>query len=1005
MLSIKNRLSARTVSAVIMMTCLCLGLVMSTWYPSRTLRHKYSKNTKKTIECENLNKRISINEDSPLMVFGFMSYSPRSNVTEASIHGGDAVRQSYRNKKIFDPTMLTGADDIHVERLARLESTIKGMREFLVRHIPRSSCPGMNKRVLAVLVKAREYLRVMEADVAAIRETDRAVRKSAEKMRRLRDYVRHTIERLQNPADCKSAPKLRCLLDNPSGLAAGAHDVLWCFVAALQTGRTLILNSTPWHYTPNDSGWTEVLQPVAGPSCENAGSQNMIVDGYPGHEWGLKTRRRMRDLPASFAKDLVANHGEPYAWWYGQILAYIFRLQNSTREFIEDFKIKNDYKHPMVALHIRRTDKKKEAAFHDVAEYMQHAEEFYSSLALRGQPVQKRVFIATDDPEVITEIIQNNEEHTSTTFLKTTSSERFMLSNKNRLSVKAIGTVVLMTCLCIVLVISSGYPRRTFRHKDFKKNTQKNTMKRNNFAMRIRKDSSLMAFGLLSCSPESNLTKDPFDTKDPVPQSSRDEKTFDPTMLTGADDIHVERLARLESSIKGMREFLVRHLPRRSSNGKITRAAAFLAKAREYLRVLEADVAAIRKTDRAVRMSAEKSLRNYVRKTIEQLQNPADCKSAPKLRCVLNNTCGLAAGAHDVLWCFVAALRMGRTLILKSTRWHYAQGDGGWTEVLQPVTGPSCNGAGSENMIVDGYPGYNSVLKERSQILDLPASITKDLVANHGGPYAWWYGQIMAYVFRLQNSTRELIEDFKMNHDYKHPIVALHIRRTDKKREAAFHDVAEYMQHAEEFYSSLALRGQPVQKRVFVSTDDPKVITEIIRKFPAYKVISNHLAALEAFDLQTRVNNSTLANVLIDIYLLAESDYLVCAFSSGFCRVAYELMQARYAETGADATHKAVSVDIEYFYAFVPFPPRRTLYCNKRVFHNELEWTLPGVLIERPDEFMPVREAKEKRYADGFNTGRRVGSRVDYNRMMFPRFKTVRTYSVAQYGAFNDSRV
>ncbi|KAH7987861.1 hypothetical protein HPB51_026517 [Rhipicephalus microplus] len=222
---------------------------------------------------------------------------------------------------------------------------------------------AMNKRVLAVLVKA-------------------------------------------NPADCKSAPKLRCLLDNPSGLAAGAHDVLWCFVAALQMGRTLILNSTPWHYTPNDRGWTEVLQPVAGPSCENAGSQNMVVDGYPGHEWGLKTRSRMRDLPASFAKDLVANHGEPYAWWYGQILAYIFRLQNSTRKLIEDFKMKNDYKHPIVAIHIRRTDKKEEAAFHDVTEYMQHAEEFYSSLALRGQQVQKRVFIATDDPEVITEIIQ-----------------------------------------------------------------------------------------------------------------------------------------------------------------------------------------------------------------------------------------------------------------------------------------------------------------------------------------------------------------------------------------------------------------------------------------------------------------------------------------------------------------------------------------------------------------------------------------------------------------------
>nr|XP_037273320.1 alpha-(1,6)-fucosyltransferase-like [Rhipicephalus microplus] len=415
----------------------------------------------------------------------------------------------------------------------------------------------------------------------------------------------------------------------------------------------------------------------------------------------------------------------------------------------------------------------------------------------------------------------------------------------------------------------------------------------------------------------------------------------------GADDIHVERLARLESTIKRMREFLVRHIPRSSCPGMNKRVLAVLVKAREYLRVMEADVAAIRETDRAVRKSAEKMrrLRDYVRDTIEQLQNPADCKSAPKLRCLLDNPSGLAAGAHDVLWCFVAALQMGRTLILNSTPWHYTPNDSGWTEVLQPVAGPSCENAGSENMIVDGYPGHEWGLKTRRRMRDLPASFAKDLVANHGEPYAWWYGQILAYIFRLQNSTREFIEDFKIKNDYKHPMVALHIRRTDKKKEAAFHDVAEYMQHAEEFYSSLALRGQPVQKRVFIATDDPEVITEIIQKFPEYKVISNRLSALEAFDLKARFHNSTLTSVLIDIYLLAESDYLVCTFSSGFCRLAYELMQARYAETGADATPKAVSLDIEYCYAYVPFPPRRTLYYNKRVFHNELEWTAPGVLI------------------------------------------------------------
>lgn len=565
-----------------------------------------------------------------------------------------------------------------------------------------------------------------------------------------------------------------------------------------------------------------------------------------------------------------------------------------------------------------------------------------------------------------------------------------MLFIKSRLSARAISGVLLMTCLCLGWVIIFGYSCRTFRYEVRISNSE---------------DSPLMAFGLLSNSPRGISTEEPFDTRHLVTQSSLDGGTLDPTMLRGEDDIHVERLARLEATIKGMREFLVRHMQVSSGPADNTRAAATLVKARDYLRVMEQDVEAIRKTDHAVRKSAEKMrrLRDYVKSTIERLQNPVDCKSAPKLRCLLDNPWGFAAGAHDVLWCFVAALQMGRTLILNSTAWHYAPGDSGWTNALRPLTGPSCNGAGSHNMIVDGYPGYDSGLKERSRIVHLPVSIAKDLVANHGDPYAWWYGQIMAYIFRLQNSTRQLIEDFKMKNDYKHPIVAMHIRRTDKKKEAGFHDVAEYMQHAEEFYSSLALKGQFVQKRVFVATDDPEVITALKSKFPEYKIISNGRSAREAFDLKARAKSTALTGLLIDIHLLAESDYLVCAFSSGFCRVAYELMQARYAETGADATPKAVSVDIEYFYAYVPFPPRRTLYYNKGVFHNELEWTAPGLPIEWTDKIMPISEAKKKIHADGFNAGRLAGSRVNGILTIFPRFKTVRTYSVVPYGAFNHS--
>lgn len=565
-----------------------------------------------------------------------------------------------------------------------------------------------------------------------------------------------------------------------------------------------------------------------------------------------------------------------------------------------------------------------------------------------------------------------------------------MFGMKNRLSAKLVSGVLLLMCLGLLWLVISGFACRSFRYEVLISN---------------REESPLIAFGLLGASSPGQWRETSPASSTRAISSPVDGKAFDATMLTDDKERHVERLARLEAAIAGMRDFLVRHV-RASGHDSDSRLSATLVKAREYLRVMEADVAVIKATDQTARMSIRNmhKLRNYVQETIQRLQNPSDCESAPKLRCLLDNPHGLAAGVHDALWCFVAALQMGRTVILDSTPWHYAPGDDGWTRTFQPVTGPACHGVGTKNTIVKGYPGFDSGTKERSKILDLPASIVKLLVANHADPYAWWYGQIVSYIFRLQNTTRQAIENFKKKSGYKHPIVAMHIRRTDKKREAAYHDVREYMQHAEEFYNRLTLKGEAIQRRIFIATDEPAVIGEVKSKFPQYKVISNRQSASQAYDLKARTESSALNGMLTDIYLLAESDKLVCSFSSGFCRVAYELMQAQSAEAGLDATRKAVSVDVEYFYAYVPFPPRRTLYHNEDVFKNELHWSAPDVLLEKSGDFAALREARDKKYADGFNTGRIVGSSADGNRMVFPRFKTVQTYYVTQYAAFNNTR-
>ncbi|EEC04309.1 hypothetical protein IscW_ISCW024155, partial [Ixodes scapularis] len=103
-------------------------------------------------------------------------------------------------------------------------------------------------------------------------------------------------------------------------------------------------------------------------------------------------------------------------------------------------------------------------------------------------------------------------------------------------------------------------------------------------------------------------------------------------------------------------------------------------------------------------------------------------------------------------------------------------------------------------------------------------------VANHGSPFAWWYGQLMSYILRLQTTALKKISDFKTSSGYKHPIVGVHIRRTDKHTEAAFHDVQEYMVQVEDYYAELSLTRRVEKKRVFVATDEPRVVDEIRTK-------------------------------------------------------------------------------------------------------------------------------------------------------------------------------
>ena len=85
----------------------------------------------------------------------------------------------------------------------------------------------------------------------------------------------------------------------------------------------------------------------------------------------------------------------------------------------------------------------------------------------------------------------------------------------------------------------------------------------------------------------------------------------------------------------------------------------------------------------------------------------------------------------------------------------------------------------------------------------LPPAIPKDLsdriLRIHGDPIVWWVSQFLKYLLRPQEDTAQMLADAEKDQGLTHPVVGVHVRRTDKVgTEAAFHSVEEYMKYVSE---------------------------------------------------------------------------------------------------------------------------------------------------------------------------------------------------------------
>lgn len=219
----------------------------------------------------------------------------------------------------------------------------------------------------------------------------------------------------------------------------------------------------------------------------------------------------------------------------------------------------------------------------------------------------------------------------------------------------------------------------------------------------------------------------------------------------------------------------------------------------------------------------------------------------------------------------------------------------------------------------------------------VPESLSKRLEKLFDDPSVWWVAEVEKYLLKLNMNTQKIINETMKKIGFTKPIVGVHVRRTDKI-EIPFHNIEEYMSVVDEHYDILELSGQVITRRIFLCTDEPKVIQDVRTKYSNYEIIVNEENSQLANDLNARYKSSI--GIMKDEFLLAECDYLVGTLSSNVLRRPYEFLHWHY----ADAQERIKSLDYRHLVVGENPPLYRVVIGHRARNQDELETTVGQVL-------------------------------------------------------------
>lgn len=310
-----------------------------------------------------------------------------------------------------DHTEINNKSIVLAKRLRELKYYINGT----IRKLKEQSAKNTSKEILAGENSISQLHDLIYSDVINIDEENNLTVYRKNELTKVIKTVLERIQKIQFPADCKTAKKIRCFIPSDCGFGCQFHTFAGCLIDGYSTKRVVILQS--WNYRAK---WDEIFQPltsctlkdISDPSSNfSKGMDNLEVlnDSVIFADIRINLPSSPFAFPAEFAPTLLKMHPDPPVFWIGIFMQYLMRYQPSVQDHIDTVvKALNFNKdQPIAGIHVRRTNKvNREAELFQIEEYMEHVEAWYKmQSAKHGKILKKRLLLTTEDASVINETL------------------------------------------------------------------------------------------------------------------------------------------------------------------------------------------------------------------------------------------------------------------------------------------------------------------------------------------------------------------------------------------------------------------------------------------------------------------------------------------------------------------------------------------------------------------------------------------------------------------------